>query len=180
VQYLKGFTMSFYADSPSMFSVAEVRSREGRAPYSQDMAFEPLTSVRGPETNRPYVAGFAQGSFGDATQLSAMSIMDAWKRIAATERWRRFVVDRASSTDVDALTETVEAVLDFIAEFGPGALSLGGMNRDRVQCEHLAALLRATSSWRANIPGWYDALNLARAASADAGLDAEDILFGMI
>ena len=169
-----------YAPTPDMHPVAEVRSPAGLGAYRQGVALGRIETVRGPETNSPYVVMFKHGSFGDMAQFDLMTGMMAWKQASANEQWRRLVLDPRAAAHVDALTQTVEAGLDFIAEFGPGSLSLAGLDQASVQCEHLAALLRATSTWRDSIPGWNEALNVARAAVDSAGLDPEDVLFGMV
>ena len=163
-----------------MHPVAEVRSPAGLSSYRQGVALGRIETVRGRETNSSYVVMFKHGSFGDMVQFDLMTAMTAWKQASGNQQWRRLVLDRHAATHIDALTETVEAGLDFIAEFGPGSLSLAGLDQASVQCEHLAALLRATSTWRASIPGWDEALTVARAAVDSAGLDPEDVLFGMV
>lgn len=81
--------------------------------------------------------------------------------------------------DVDSLTSTVKAVLDLVAKEGVSALNLSGLMAHGVHCEHLASVLRATFAWKEEVPGWHEALGVARAACALAGEQAEDVLFGM-
>lgn len=170
-----------YALSPDVHPAVELTIPANLGGYRQRLPIFGIDmTVLGPTTCEAYVFDFKLGSFADKSQLELMLGMTAWKQASANERWRRYVVDPRASANVDALTETVEGVLDFIGEFGPGTLALGGLRSDTVHCEHLAALLRATSTWRDEIPGWSNALDVTRAAVESAGLDPEDVLFGMV
>lgn len=127
------------------------------------------------------VAGM--GSFADISSINlhiAKLATQVSARAAISEQWRRLVLDPGAPADVDSLTETVESTLDYVAEFGPGALDLSGLNPAGVQCEHLASVLRATSFWQDEVPGWHQALVVAQEACEQAGQDADDVLFGMI
>lgn len=95
-------------------------------------------------------------------------------------RWKKHVLNPNAPSDVDTLTETVEAVMDYVAEFGPGSLDLSGLNPADVHCEHLASVLRATSYWQTEIPEWTDALMVASDACKHSGHEVHDVLFGMI
>lgn len=160
--------------------LAPVISRSGSGAYFQEVVIDKMESVRAPMTNTHYAFVFKHGSFGDVQHFALMKGMKAWKLALANEQWQRHVFDPSSPSNVDSLTDTVEAVLDFIAEFGPSSIALSGFQPTAVQGEHLAALLRASSTWRDEIPGWHDALGVARAAIELAGLDPNDALFGMI
>lgn len=94
--------------------------------------------------------------------------------------WRKHVCDTDASPDVDSLTETAEAVMTLVAEHGPARLNLQGFTAAAVQGEHLATLLRASFSWRDQVPGWHGALRVAEIALKRASLDPEDALFGLI
>lgn len=169
-----------YAQFDSMQSVSALHSPAGLCSYKHGMTFGPKVSIKGPVTNSPYVVKIEHGSFGDVTQLELMLGAKVWRQASAGEQWKRHVFNSNAAADVDALTETVEAGLDYIAEFGSKSLALTGLRAHDVQCEHLAALLRATSTWRNEIPGWYQALTTAKLAVELARLDPEDVLFGMI
>lgn len=160
--------------------VAEINSRAGNRTYRQGAALGFMESVRAPETQNCYVQKFKHGSFGGAAQLGLLLQMRDWKQAVAVERVGRHVFNPHASTDVDSLTETVEAVLDAVAEFGPSVLRLKDLHAENVQGEHLAALLRVTSTWQEDVPDWTDALDVAAKAVVLAGSDPEDILFGMI
>jgi hypothetical protein len=121
-----------------------------------------------------------QASFSEVAALDLKTGRRTFDMAEATRQWRRHVFNPYASSSVDALTATVEAAFDFVSEFGPESLSLREIQGKLVQPEHLAALLRATSTWRDQIPGWADALNAAAVAVKSAGMDSEDVLFGMI
>jgi hypothetical protein len=125
-----------------------------------------------------YTHGFANLPLKEP--LIAPTAGPAAKLAALVTLWQRHVLNPAASVDVDALTETVEAAMDVIFEFGPGALSLVGLKPEAVQGEHLATLLRASSSWRNQIPGWDAALAVDIEALRRAGTEPKDALFGMI
>lgn len=99
---------------------------------------------------------------------------------SAIHKWKEFVMTPAAPTDVDALTETVDGVLTVIEDIGPEFLSLSGLRPDKVNGEHLAALLRASSTWHTSVPGWEDALEVAKESLKRSGQDPEDALYGMI
>lgn len=139
-----------------------------------------MESVRAPETQNYYIQKFKHGSFGDAAQLSLLLQMMDWKQNVAVEKIGRHLFNRHASVDVDTLTETVEAVLDAVAEFGPSVLKLQNLHEENVQGEHLAALLRVTSTWQYEVENWDYALGVAKKAVILAGDDPEDIMFGMI
>ena len=102
-----------------------------------------------------------------------------WSGVLVADKWRKNVLDLGAATDVDALTETVESVLDVVAEFGPGFLVFRNLSPSNVQVEHLAAALRASSSWKDEIASWDDALQVAKAAADLSNIDPGDVLFGM-
>lgn len=160
--------------------VAEINSRSGYCTYRQGAILGFMESVRAPETQNFYVQKFKHGSFGDAAQLGLLLQMTEWKQTVAVEKFRRHVFNPHASTDVDSLTETVEAVLDAVAEFGPSVIKLQHLCAEHIQGEHLAALLRVTSTWQNEVPDWTEALGVAANAVSLAGSDPEEILFGMI
>lgn len=166
--------------SSDMYGIAEMPSPSGLGAYRQEMAIGHLEDIAARGSKGVYVTRFIHGSLGGVSDLQLMASMRATRLANAYEHWRRQVMDPGAPTDVDALTATVAAGLDLVAEFGPDSLSLAGLRPDDVQCEHLAALLRATSTWRDSIVGWHEALDVAKASVAGAGLDPDDVLFGMV
>lgn len=127
------------------------------------------------------LGAYAHGFTTSPKELALAATTGLAARLAPkTMRWQHHVLNPAASVDVDALTETVEATLDIIGESGPAALSLVGLRPEAVQGEHLATLLRASSTWRDQIPGWADALAVDIEALRKAGVEPKDALFGMI
>ncbi len=160
--------------------VAEIHSPSGLGAYRPGLVLGWRTSVCSPSTNTQYVYVLQDRSFAGVAEVDLIAGMRTWKVSEATKQWQRHVFDPQASTHVDALTETVEATLDFIIEFGPEAFALTAVRDEFVQAEHLAALLRASSTWRDQIPGWNDALLAAVLAVNSSGQDPEDVLFGMV
>lgn len=160
--------------------VAKIEPRSGYCTYRQGAALEYMEPVRAPETQNYYVQKFKHGSCGDAEQFGLLLKMTEWKKKVAFEKIERHIFNPHASTDVDSLTETVEAVLDAVAEFGPSVLNLKNLRAEYVQGEHLAALLRVSSTWQDEVEDWNDALGVAAKAVVLAGADPTDILFGLI
>jgi hypothetical protein len=130
------------------------------------------------ETNHRYLSGvFVFGSSSRQISGASARCLPADPHDVA---WRKHVCDAEASPDIDALTETAEAVMTLLAEYGPTRLNLRGLNAAAVQGEHLATLLRATFSWRSQVPGWSEALNVAKVALMRTGIDPEEALFGLI
>lgn len=94
--------------------------------------------------------------------------------------WQRHLFDQNASTDVDALSETVESVLEMLSEHGPAAIDLTNLSEKSVQGEHLAAILRTTASWDSQTPGWPQAIQVAKLALQREGIDPQDALYGLI
>lgn len=131
-------------------------------------------------SGRTYVVKRKPGSYSDGTKAALLIVKQVSDQVKGAERWRKSVFNRAAASDVDALTETIENAIDYITEFGPRAINLSNLKATDVHCEHLASLLRATSIWQHEITGWDTALDVAKEACDLAGLDADDVLFGMI
>jgi hypothetical protein len=138
------------------------------------------TLVYGRNAGASYVVKVKQGSFADITSAYRQVIKQIASQSGPAERWKRLVLNPNASSDVDSLTETAESAMDCITEFGPKALDLSGLAPECVNCEHLATLLRVTSTWQNEISGWHDALAVAKQACNLANTDPEDVLFGMI
>lgn len=93
--------------------------------------------------------------------------------------WKRHVLNTQASSDVDSLSETVDAVYDAIGKFGPGAVDLTTLPKSNIHGEHAAVVLRATFSRRDEVPGWYSAIGIAATALEKAGVDIDDALAGL-
>lgn len=121
----------------------------------------------------------------DVSQADSPSFQAEWQvRMNAAEQegilWRRYVVDPSALVDTDTISETVDHVFQMASRFGPSSLDFRGLRAEDVNGEHLAAALRASSSFSYMTPGWEDALQVAHDAILAAGGDPQDTLFGMI
>lgn len=168
------------ARSLDLFSVGDVGSPSGLGGYGQWLVLDHLEAVPVPKTNNPYRLNFGHGSFSGVNQLVLKTRMEALRLLDANTLWQQHVFNPTASADIDSLTETVEGILNFIAEFGPSCISLNGFQPLAVQGEHLATLLRASSTWRDEIEGWDNALDVAKEALIRENINPADALFGMI
>jgi len=168
-----------YAHVPELPTAPDLYSPSALGAYllNQPPTVEP---VYGPKTRTHYSAVFVSWSYSNTAQLDLIAAMKWAMLLTGGSQWWEHVFNPRAPTDVDSITKTVEGVLDFIAAFGPESLSLRGLQPESVQGEHLAALLRASSTWCDQIAGWHEGLNVAQAAIAMAGEDPRDALFGMI
>ena len=94
--------------------------------------------------------------------------------------WQIHLLNPDSSVDVDAITDTVEGVLDQIADQGSESINLKEILSQPFQPEHLAAVLRVSYTWKNKILDWDYALLVVEHAIINSGLDPQDLLFGMI
>ncbi len=98
----------------------------------------------------------------------------------STHEWNKYLTDVNAPVDVDALTETIGYVFQTMHKYGAGAVNLCNVQSSSVNGEHLAAILRATSSVKNFTPGWTNALEVAKTALSNQGVVVEDALFGLI
>jgi len=171
-----------YVANPEARSVAEVRGRISQTEFftsSIDLrrVSEP---VKTQQSNHYYSPTFVVGSYSDALNAHLKDVITVDRKTLAMVSIFRFISNPLANSGVDELSETVEAGLDFVNEFGPDSLVLSGLHPKGVNAEHLAALLRATSSWRTNIQGWDEAISVAKRSAEASGLEPRDVLFGMI
>lgn len=99
--------------------------------------------------------------------------------VKSSPRWLRDVMNPRASSTVDALTFTVEAALAHLSSKGASRMTIPMLDPADVHCEHLAAVLRATSSWKEEIRGWRAGRDAAMVACLVAGEDPDDVLFGL-
>lgn len=121
----------------------------------------------------------------DGSQADSPTFQAEWQaRMLAAEQqgilWRRHVMDPNALVDTDTIAETVDNVFQMASRFGPSSLDFRGLRAEAVNGEHLAAALRASSSFSHMALGWEDALQVAYDAVLAAGGDPQDALFGMI
>lgn len=90
-----------------------------------------------------------------------------------------FISKSNKDTSVDNLTKTAEGTLGLLLN-GVSNVDLSGLVPEDINCEHLALVLRMTSTFKDNIEGWHDALEVAQTAATIASIDPTDVLFGLI
>lgn len=130
--------------------------------------------------DRSSSASMANDSFIDTPAYRHQWNRQAKAIAAFSVYWKKFLMDPRASVDVDAISESIDHIYEAIDQFGPGGIDLNNLRAQDVNGEHLAAILRATSSWKTLVPGWIDALQVAAAALKIANVDAEDALFGLV
>lgn len=91
-----------------------------------------------------------------------------------------FISKSNKDTSVDSLTKTAESALGWLLLNGVSHLDLSGLVPEDVNCEHLALILRMTSTFKDSVEGWHDALSVAQTAASIANLNPSDVLFGLI
>lgn len=127
----------------------------------------------------PGALSLATGAVNDELRLAS----ERARRIAGLRefaaRWEFYLYDVNASVDVDDISETVEAVLDAISQYGLGSLNFSGLNSKQVNGEHLAAMLRTTFTWRNQIEGWQQGMETASLALKRSGLDPDEVLLGL-
>lgn len=93
--------------------------------------------------------------------------------------WRKHIDNQRASTDIEALTETVELIFTVLKVEGPSVISFKGFDETKVNPEHLSTALRCTSSFKDEIDGWDEAFRVACYACKNAGIDPSDSLYGL-
>src|SRR5687768_11034561 len=83
---------------------------------------------------------------------------------SSTGSWRQYVFDVNAPSDIDAISETIALTFRDLSKFGPKAIDLTNLDPSLVHGEHLASVLRATSRWQEQVPGWRQALWVAACA----------------
>jgi hypothetical protein len=91
-----------------------------------------------------------------------------------------FISKSNKDTSVDNLTKTAESAFAWLLLNGISNLNLSGLIPEEVNAEHLALLLRITSTYKDSIEGWTDALEVAHTAATLASLDPTDVLYGLM
>ena len=121
--------------------------------------------------------------FGDMDIALRMAMLAAPAPVQAEpatyNKLRALISTDNSSTDLDSLTVTAETALEAVIEYGPKVIPTNDLDGIQIHGEQLATLLRATYSWRDEIPGWDHALSVAKLRLAEQGIDPDDALYGM-
>lgn len=136
-----------------------------------------------PSLASPKAAGFMIFYQGQ-TSVTKQEIEDSQRQLFAEKCyranvWRSRLLTRNGPDDVDAISETVESVIDALTWFGPRSVSFDDFDVSYANASHLVAVLRTTFNWRREVPGWSNALRAAHQVLADQGLNPEDELFGL-
>lgn len=98
---------------------------------------------------------------------------------ARTTVWRANLSNPSADGSVDAISDTVDSLLEAIEFGGPSLVKLDNLNFEFINAEHLIAILRTTFTWKEEVPGWRAALNAAPAILEKQGLNPSEELFGL-
>lgn len=174
--------MLLYAQGSDLVNTREITSRNLGSKYMAKVDFAHLLRASAPPV-RAYkckVLHFKTGSYNSGLEGTVESLMALHQKQNLKSLLNSLILKENQETDVDSLTITAETVLDAIGEFGPAIVKLDNLIPDRVQGEHLATVLRTSYSWRSQIYGWNEALEVAKAALINEGIDPADALYGMV
>ena len=123
---------------------------------------------------------FLVGSYYSGTEKNLKTYLKSSHKSMTYNKLRALISTENSSADLDSLTVTAETALEAVIEFGPAIIPANDLAGIQIHGEQLATLLRATYSWRDEIPGWDHALGVAKLRLAEQGIDPDDALYGMI
>ncbi|MDF5776545.1 hypothetical protein [Pseudomonas syringae] len=123
---------------------------------------------------------FLIGSYHSGTEKNLKSYLKSNHRSVIYNKLKVLISTENICADLDSLTVTAETALEAVMEFGPTIIPANDLYGIQIHGEQLATLLRATYSWRGEIPGWNNALRVARSKLAEQGIDPDDALYGMI
>ncbi|WP_156320518.1 hypothetical protein [Pseudomonas lini] len=173
--------MALLALRSGLVTTVEVTSRtNSRYQAKADLAHVTINADGGRALHQFRSGGFVMGSYNSGVERSISATLSASRAGLAYSTVKSLISSQNSNVEVDDLTITAEAVLDAISEFGPKILNLSLLDSNRVQGEHLATVLRTSFDWRDNVPGWNEALLVARQALVREGVDPEDALYGLV
>ena len=123
---------------------------------------------------------FLVGSYYSGTEKNLKTYLKSSHKSVTYNKLRALISAENSSADLDSLTLTAETAIEAVIEFGPAIIPASDLDGIQIHGEQLATLLRATYSWRDEIPGWDHALGVAKLKLAEQGIDPDDALYGMI
>lgn len=173
--------MALLALRNGLVTTGEVTSRtNSRYQAKADLAHVTINSDGGRALYQFRSCGFIMGSYNSGVERSVKVTLSASRAGLAYSTVKSLISSENKSVEVDDLTVTAESVLEAISEFGPKILNLSLLDSNQVQGEHLATVLRTSFDWRDNVPGWNEALQVARQALLREGVDPEDALYGLV
>jgi len=118
--------------------------------------------------------------FGNTDGFGDNKSKDHQASLKIQEKWKKYLLDPSSPVDVDSISETIEYIYDQISTNGPESIDLNGLDAHKVNGEHLAAILRASSMWKNSVSGWSAAITVSFDALVLAEEDPLDALAGLI
>lgn len=163
---------------PAILSPYSERPRKGGVLVPTGNVRKTLTNAR--FSIDPFLTERQQTSFLDSHAYSAEQAKSRGEIDEISMNWKRHLLDLRAPADVDALSETIDAIYDAIDRFGPGAINLATLPPATINGEHLAAILRATFAFQNQIPGWAHARGLAIHALQNANIAIDDALAGLL
>lgn len=125
------------------------------------------------------VKTYSSTRIGLGASSDALEVQMLVEKAKLSSVWKSKVLDPNASSDVDALSETIDSVYELVSRWGPEAIEFQSLNGS-LNGEHLAAVLRITADFRGQISGWDTMLGRAVESLRLAGLDYNDALTGLI
>lgn len=184
---IQDYTLSAsHFNRPSVSDMAEYNDRP-----LDNIEYQMMKSMRQAYPNLSGIYRFADNQFGllsdtrapwmnDCAHFSTIQHQQSIEKIKLTAIWKHHVSDITASTDVDTLSETIESVFEFMSRFGSSAFNLTNITADRLNGEHLAAVLVLTFPHRAQVAGWENALKMTIEVMKATGVDYKDALTGLV
>ncbi len=117
---------------------------------------------------------------GEVSATATAQSHAAEAALVLAAQWKTSLLDRAAGRRSRDLSRTVEPVMEALLSFGPAAIDLRDLPADRVNGMHLAVVLRATFTRRAQTPGWNQALAVAQAALRRDNISVDSALSGLL
>lgn len=117
---------------------------------------------------------------GDVSAVAAAQSQAAETMSIFAVQWKASLLDRTAGRRSRDLSKTVEPVMQALLALGPSAIDLRDLPLDRVNGMHLAVVLRATFTQRAQTPGWTQALSIAQAALRRDNINETSVLSGLL
>lgn len=94
--------------------------------------------------------------------------------------WRDLIEQFDAPTGIDDYELTLEAITERFELHGPESFDFSGIDSASCSIEHLAAALRFTCNQQTHIPTWREGLLRCIDACALHGMDARELLMGLL